>query len=112
MTNRFTGEAGKTTLLLALRSQFIVRDNEDIATALADSITLLEYPTGSIIIVQDASDSDLHFILSGRVVIQVNTRDIAFRGAGTHIGDMAKLFLEINDTQKLVNTTDLPKSLV
>ena len=91
MISRFTRLGGKNTLLLALQSQFIVRDNEDIAAALVDRVTLLEYPIGCAIVIQDASDNDLHFILSGRVVIRVNNRDVAFRGANTHIGEMAMI---------------------
>ena len=91
MLSRFEGPSGKGNLILALRSQYVVRDNEDIAKLLADRITLHDYPAGSIIITQDSPDDNLHFILSGRVVIRVYSRHIAFRGPGTHVGEMAMI---------------------
>ncbi len=91
MLNRFQEQGGKGNLILALRMQYIIRDNEDIAKLVADKVNLNEYPAGSIIITQDSSDDNLHLILSGRVSIQVNGRDIASRGPGTHIGEMAMI---------------------
>jgi len=89
MLNRFTGLSGKPILLLALQSQSVVRGDTDIATALANKISLLEHPAGSTIVTEGSADNELHFILSGRVVVRVKSRDIAFRGAGTHFGEMA-----------------------
>lgn len=89
MIDRFGGFGGKGNLTLALRMQYIIRDNEEVAKLIADKVELHEYPTGSIIITQDSSDDCLHFILSGSVSIRVNGRDIASRGNGTHIGEMA-----------------------
>lgn len=89
MINRFTGLSGKPILLLALQSQSIVRDDTDIATALANKTSLLEHPAGSTIVTEGSADNELYFVLSGRVVIRVKSRDIAFRCAGTHFGEMA-----------------------
>jgi CRP/FNR family cyclic AMP-dependent transcriptional regulator len=89
MINRFAGLSGKPSLLLALQSQSIVRDDRDIATALANKTRLLEHPVGSTIVTEGSADNELYLILSGRVVIRVKSRDIAYRCAGTHFGEMA-----------------------
>ena len=40
-------------------------------------------------IVQGNSDSDIYFILSGKVSVRVNDREIAIRSADEHVGEMA-----------------------
>lgn len=87
--NRFVGSGGKTRLIKALQSQSVVRGDTNVALLLSGKVKLLEYPIGSTLIVQDSVDDAIHFILSGRVAIRVNDRDIAIRTAGTHVGEMA-----------------------
>jgi len=41
------------------------------------------------LIKQEDVDNELHFIISGRVAIRVNHRDIAYRCTNTHVGEMA-----------------------
>ena len=89
--NRFAGPSGKNNLITALQAQSIIQGNTYIASHICDRVTLIEHPVGSTIIIQDSADNDLYFILSGRVAIRVNNRDIAFRTAGTHIGEMAMI---------------------
>jgi CRP/FNR family cyclic AMP-dependent transcriptional regulator len=89
MINRFTGLSGRPILLLALQSQSIIRGDADVAAALVDKVGLFEHAGGTTIIAEGSADNELHFILSGRVVIRVKTREIAFRGSGTHFGEMA-----------------------
>jgi CRP/FNR family transcriptional regulator, cyclic AMP receptor protein len=91
MIERFQGEDCKPTLLKALKCQFCIRDNNDLALALSELVTLNEYPAGFQIIKQDSDDNKIHFILSGQVDVQVNNRHIAYREAGTHIGEMAMI---------------------
>jgi predicted nucleotide-binding protein len=91
MLDRFQGVNGKRNLILALRLQYLIRDNEDVAKLIAEKVSIHEYPPRSIIITQDSSDDSLHLILSGSVTIQVNGRDIASRGNSTHVGEMAMI---------------------
>ncbi|HPF99015.1 MAG TPA: nucleotide-binding protein [Kiritimatiellia bacterium] len=91
MITRFQGSAGRPALLMALRSQYIVRDDAAIAAALADRVSLAQHAPGAALISQDAADNDLYFILSGRVVVEVHGSTIGFRAAGTHVGEMATI---------------------
>ncbi len=89
--NRYEGSSRRNQLILALRAQYIVQDSEEIAFRLVEKVVLQEYAKDSLIITQNSSDNDLIFILSGRVAIQVHNREIAFRTAGTHVGEMAMI---------------------
>jgi predicted nucleotide-binding protein len=52
---------------------------------------LLDIKGGKTLIQQNNTDNDIYFIVSGEVAITINGREIATRGAGLHIGEMALL---------------------
>lgn len=89
MIKRFTGPTGARLLTEAISQQAVVRGNQDLAAKLAEIAEVIAYDTGLYLISQNGPDNDLFFILAGRFSIQVNGREVARRGAGEHVGEMA-----------------------
>ena len=89
MIKRFSGSTGKRVLIDAISQQTVVHGNQDLAAQLADIAEPIAYETGSRLILQNATDNDLYLILTGQFSIQVNGREVARRGAGQHVGEMA-----------------------
>jgi CRP/FNR family transcriptional regulator, cyclic AMP receptor protein len=69
--------------------QQLVRGDEPVAQALAVACKIHEHATGSVLTRQGDSDNDIYFMLSGRVRVLINEREVATRGAGQHVGEMA-----------------------
>lgn len=88
MKDRFEN---KETLIATLMKQLIIQGNRDLAAGLADSGELAEYPAGANIIEQDASDRDVHFLLSGSARIIINGVRHHVRPAGITLGEMSAL---------------------
>ena len=89
MISRFYGKEGRDRLVLALRKQIIIHDNEVLSMKLADQAELLQLEPEGKLIVQDNIDDDIYFILAGRLAIVVNGREVAIRNSGQHVGEMA-----------------------
>ncbi len=92
MITRFQNTDGKARLVAALRAQRIICDDAALATRIATVTTLLQLPPNAPqneFIKQGATDNDVYFILSGKVSIRVNGREVASRSAGFHVGEMA-----------------------
>lgn len=89
MKSRFEGSAGRRRLIEALRAQKIVDGSEQIAGRLADVIELRELATGDVLVTQNHADNDLYLIIAGTFNIDVNSRRVGTRPAGTHVGEMA-----------------------
>lgn len=89
ISGRFRGDAGRSNLLDALMQQVIVGGNRDLAAEIADRLELLEIAKGEVLITQGADDNDLFLIVAGTFEIEVNGRDVALRGRGDHVGEMA-----------------------
>jgi len=89
MIERFTGPENLSKLINSLKKQAIVNGDKTIAEALAKVGELVEYKEGDTIIVQDNIDDDVLLLLTGRVVIIVNGREVAFRASGQHVGEIA-----------------------
>lgn len=88
---RFTGPRGRANLVAALCSQPSISGNMKLAQRIAKSGSLIEVKANKTIIEQGGADTDVFFIISGSVGIFINKREIAVRGAGTHVGEMALL---------------------
>lgn len=86
--HRFTGRQGKKLLIEAFSRQILVAGNLPIAKRLARCAQLLDIKPNKDLIVQGNSDSDIYFILSGKVSVRVNGREIAIRSSEEHIGEM------------------------
>lgn len=92
MISRFDGPDGKQRLIRAIREQQIIRDDEALASQIADVAVVLQFDSGpgkNEIIRQGAADTDIYLILAGRVSIRIHGREVANRTAGHHIGEMA-----------------------
>lgn len=91
MKQRFEGPENRSRLVAALCRQTLAGNDPQLAEALAESGALLEYEAGANIITQNASDTDIYFLLAGAVAIIINGAHIATRKAGEHIGEMAAI---------------------
>jgi CRP/FNR family cyclic AMP-dependent transcriptional regulator len=91
MLERFQGKDGRVALLNALRGQFLVDGNTEIADKLASAIQLREYGRGVPLFSQGERGSDLYFIIHGKVSVSIDGREIATVGAGMHVGEIALL---------------------
>lgn len=89
MIERFQGAQGERRLIDALLSQKAVHRTPEMADDLSKVVKLEEFKAGNTIITQDAEDTDMFFIIAGKVDIVINEREIAKRDAGEHIGEMA-----------------------
>lgn len=91
MLERFQGKDGRVALLNALRGQFLVDGNTEIADKLASATQLREYGPGVPLFSQGERGSDLYLIISGKVCVSIDGREIATVGAGMHVGEIALL---------------------
>lgn len=73
----------------AVCTQAAVRGDTALAHRLCESGSVLEFHAGNDLVVQGASDNDLYFVISGRVAVLVRNRELAVRGSGQHVGEMA-----------------------
>lgn len=72
----------------ALISQPLIRDR-DLAAAVEPYLKLDEIFSGTNLIKQGASDTDLFLILSGGFSVAINGNVVALKKAGEHVGEMA-----------------------
>jgi CRP-like cAMP-binding protein len=91
MLERFQGKDGRVALLGALRNQFLVDGNSDIADKLATGSHVIEYASGTPVFTQGERGSDLCFILAGKVSVRVDGQEIATCSAGIHVGEIGLL---------------------
>lgn len=91
MLERFQGKDGRVALLSALRTQFLVDGNSDIADKIASGSQVNEYAPGTPLFIQGERGSDLCFILSGQVSVRVDEEEIATVSAGMHVGEIGLL---------------------
>ena len=84
----FQGSEGRISLTNALISQPLIRD-KDLAAAVEPYLKLDEIFSGTNLIKQGASDTDLFLILSGGFSVAINGNVVALKKAGEHVGEMA-----------------------
>jgi CRP/FNR family transcriptional regulator, cyclic AMP receptor protein len=90
MLQRFQGRQGRRARVEVLRAHAAILQHGDaIAENVADRATLRELAQGDVLIRQDEADDDLFFVLSGTFRVFVNGREVAERGVGQHLGEMA-----------------------
>ena len=88
--HRFDGDAGRKLLVDVLRTNAGILTGDAAVTAkVAKMATLVEVTQGDFLIRQDDTDNDLFIVLSGTFRVFVNGREIAERGPGQHLGEMA-----------------------
>jgi len=91
MLEHYLGKDGRVALLNALRNQFLVDGNADIADRIASAAQVKEYSPGTPLFSQGERGSDLCFILSGKVSVRVDEQEVATVGAGMHVGEIGLL---------------------
>lgn len=90
--SRFRGKNGKARLLKILSAQKIVEGNKAIAQELmsvATVTTLFPRKNSNILMVEGEYKSDIFFILSGKVCIQIRGKQVNVRHPGDHVGEMS-----------------------
>jgi CRP/FNR family cyclic AMP-dependent transcriptional regulator len=83
----FQGAEGKQLLIVALRAQALIRD-EQVAIEVAKIVKLEMVPRGTTLIRQAESDTDLYLILKGEFSVEVDGHVMAVRTGGDHLGEM------------------------
>lgn len=91
MIEKFQGKDGRPTLMAALRSQFLVEGNAEIAERIESDMLLKEYPAGQAIFTQGERGGDMCLILFGKVSICVDGEEVATVNAGQHVGEIGML---------------------
>lgn len=91
MLDRFDGDEGRRRLVDLLSRQMTLAGTVAVPEELAGMVAVRAVPARATLIQQDGGDNDLYFVLSGRVSVQVNRREVAVRGPGTHVGEMAMI---------------------
>jgi predicted nucleotide-binding protein len=86
---RFEGVSGQRLLIDSLKEQKLVAGDGPLAKEIARVGELLAVDPDTRIIEQGAPGNDLYLIVSGSFVIRVNNKQVATRGAGHHVGEMA-----------------------
>lgn len=89
LANRFRGGPGRDNLIDAMLQQMIVGGSRELAAEIAGRAEVIEVSDGEAIITQGGDDNDLFLIISGTFKIVVNGREVANRGRGDHVGEMA-----------------------
>lgn len=107
MIDRFEGPDGKARLAQQLSRQMLIGGDMEIAQEFANVAEVRTYPSGGLVIEQGAQDNDLHFILSGRVSVIVNYREVAVGTPGTHVGEMALIDPTVPRSAKVVAIGDV-----
>lgn len=80
---------GRRRLAEALEQQRLLLNNKTLIETAIDRGQIIEVPSEATVISQDGDDSDIYFIVSGALSVQVNGREVASRSTGTHVGEMA-----------------------
>jgi predicted nucleotide-binding protein len=91
MALRFKGTDGPRLLHDVFLKQAMVEGKTDVAEELAAVASIESYDPNDLIILQDGTDTDIFFILTGSVTVSPNNRDDTIRSAGTHVGEMAAI---------------------
>ena len=90
MVGRFSGDRGRQTLLAVLAETPLFRNISGL-DVLVTASQVREIKKGIVLIEQGAADDNLYVVLSGQFNIFINGRQVAVRGAGSHLGEMAVL---------------------
>lgn len=91
LIKRFSGATGRERFIKMLQEQELVAGNEQLARKMAELATRRELPANHEFLSQGGVDNEIYFILCGSVSVKVNGREVATRGAGDHVGEMALL---------------------
>jgi predicted nucleotide-binding protein len=105
MLQRFTdGDDGRRRLEEALRDQWLVANNIELAKELADCVDLKQYSRGDVIVERGGTDTEFYMILIGSVVVDTGRGEVLCRTAKQHFRAMG-----IIDTAATRTSTILAK---
>jgi len=82
---------GRRRVIEQLLRQPVSHHDSAVASRLAEAASLDEIPAGNLVIQQEGTDNYIYFILVGEVTIEVSGREMTFRSAGQHVGEMAMI---------------------
>lgn len=89
MINEFNGIDGQRHLVDELLKQSVLRGFKGMAIMFAKICTVEEYQSGSTIYKEGDTSRYISLILSGRVSIVANNKEVAQRASGQYFGEMA-----------------------
>ena len=88
---RFSGAGGRANRIEALMGATLVRGDRPLAEAIADASEPVALEMGEALITEKGHDTDLYFLLAGKVGIVVKGVQVNERGPGDHVGEIAAL---------------------
>ena len=91
LVESYQGKEGRAALMNALRAQFLVDGNTDIANTLASAALVREFAPGEELFSEGDRGGDLFFILAGRVSVRKGGQELATCDTGVHIGEIGLL---------------------
>lgn len=91
MIERFQGPDRRSLLIDSLMSHKVVAGDRSLAEEIAAKGELLEVNKEETFIEQDSDTNDIFLIVAGSCDVIVNARNIAVRGPGDHVGEMAAI---------------------
>lgn len=91
MQQRFEGDTGKRLLADALLVQRLVGGSPEIASYIAGAGQVRQVPAGDCLTAEGNSDNSVYFIISGSFRIVVRGREVATRGPGETVGEIAAI---------------------
>ncbi len=89
LITRYAGRNGRARLSEALLRQGLFSGNPSLARRVSNQVELIDLRPNECLANQGDLESDIYFILGGTLSIRINDREIATRGAGEHVGEMA-----------------------
>jgi predicted nucleotide-binding protein len=91
MLHRFEGTDGRRLRVEAFQTLKMLQGNNILAEELADRTEWQQLRKGEVLIDQDGDSNDVYFIIAGTFSIVVNGKQVALRGPGDHVGEMAAI---------------------
>ena len=91
IAEQFKGKEGRQALVESLRGMILLRASESLAEDVADQVEIISTPAGSVLIEEGGTDSDMYFLLSGRLQVLVRNREYALLAPGAHVGEFSLL---------------------
>ena len=89
LLGRFEGEAGARNIASVIQRSTIACGDTAVALALAEAGTVVPIEPGTKLITEGGADTDIYFILSGLVGIDVKGTRVNQRGPSDHVGEIA-----------------------
>jgi CRP-like cAMP-binding protein len=88
MIERYQGKDGRVALLDAMRAQFLVEGNTEIADMMASAALLKEFTPGTVLFNDGDRGGELFLILCGQVSVRKRDQEIDKVDAGIHVGEI------------------------